>query len=97
MSTTVQLVRKTDVQYSLNSTILLMTTSQIFILNEEKDVTTLDGRKVRITFSIDGNKLIENQIGERSLVIIREFYEDEMIVTSTIGGVVCKSWCKLVN
>lgn len=96
MSTTVELVRKTDLQYCLISTILLMTTSQKFILNEGKDVTTVDGRKVKITFSIDGNKLIENQIGEKSLVIIREFYEDEMIVTSTINGVVCKSWCKLV-
>lgn len=97
MSTTVQLVKKSDGEYSLNSTILLMTTSQKFTLNEEKDVTTLDGRKVKISFIIEGNKLIENQVGEKTLRIVREFFDDEMIATSSISGVVCKSWCKLVN
>lgn len=97
LTTTVQLVKKSDDQYSLNTTILLVSTSQKFRLKEEKDVTTLDGRKVKITFDIEGNKLIENQVGEKTLTIVREYFDEELIVTSTIGNVVCKSWCKLVD
>jgi hypothetical protein len=97
MTTTVQLVKKADDHYSLNTTILLMTTSQKFRLNEEKDVTTLDGRKVKISFTIERNKLTENQVGEKTLTIVREFSDDQMIATSTIGNVMCTSWCKLVE
>ena len=97
MTTTVQLVKKDDGQYSLNSTILLITTSQKFRLNEAKDVNTIDGRKVKITFSMEGNKLIENQVGEKTMTIVREFFDEEMIATTSIRDVVCKSWCKLVD
>lgn len=97
MTTTVQLVKKENDIYSLNTIILLLTTSQKFKLDEVKEVTTADGRKVKNSFSIDGNKLIEKQIGEKSLIIEREFFDDKLIVVSKIGDVVCTSWCKLVN
>lgn len=86
-TTVVQLTKKDD-QYSLNTTILLFSTSQKFILGEGKDVTTLDKRKVKNVFTIEDNKLIEKQIGEdRTLTITREFFDEELIVTSTFGGV----------
>jgi len=97
LTTTVQLVKKDDTNYSLNTTILLFSTSQKFVLNEEKDITTADGRKVANSFSIEDNRLIEKQIGEKSMIIVREFFDNELIVTSTIGGVVCKSWCKVIE
>lgn len=97
MTTTVQLVKKDDETYSLNSIIMLLKTSQLFKLDEEKEVTTADGRKVMNSFSIEGNKLIEKQIGEKSMVIEREFFDDQLIVVSKIGDVTCTSWCKLVN
>lgn len=97
MTTTVQLVKKDDSTYSLNSTILLMTTSQKFKLGEEKEVTTLDGRKIKNIFTIQGNTLIEKQLGEKSLTITREFSDDQMIVVSTIGEVKSTSWCKVVD
>lgn len=96
MTTTVQLVKKDDV-YSLISYFLLLTTSQKFKVGEAKDVTTQDGRKIKNIFTIEGNKLIEQQIGEKTMTIVREYSDDQMIVTSTIGNVVCTSWCKLVN
>lgn len=97
LTTKVQLVKLDDSTYSLNTVIMLLTTSQKFKLNEEKEIKTQDGRSVKNSFSIDGNTLTEKQIGEKPMTIVREFFDDEMIVTSTIGGVVCKSWCKLVE
>lgn len=76
---------------------ILLTTSQKFRLGEEKDFTTPDGRKVKNTFTIDGNILTEKQVGKQTMTIVREFFDDEMIATSYCGNVVCKGWCKLVK
>jgi formylmethanofuran:tetrahydromethanopterin formyltransferase len=97
ITTTVQLVKKSETDYSLNSTLLLLTTSQKFKLGEEKSVTTVDGRKVKNVFTIEGNKLIEKQLGEKDLIIERVFFSDQLIVTSSMGGVESKAWCKLVE
>lgn len=96
LSTTVQLVKKGD-EYTLNTKMMLLTTSQKFKLGEEKEVTTTDGRKVKNVFTVDGNILTEKQIGDKTLTIVREFFDDELIATSYYGNAVCKSWCKLVN
>lgn len=96
LSTTVQLVKNGD-EYSLKTSMLLLTTSQKFKLGEEKDVTTTDGRKVKNVFTIEGNTLTEKQIGQKTFTIIREFFDDEMIATSIYGNVVCKGWCKVVK
>lgn len=76
---------------------MLLTTSQKFKLDEEKEVTTTDGRKVKNVFTIDGHTLTEKQIGEQTLTIVREFFDDEMIATSYYGNVVCKGYCKLLK
>jgi hypothetical protein len=88
LSTVVQLTKNND-EYSLNTTILLMTTSQKFKINVEKDVTTLDGRKIREVFSKESdNVLIERQIGEKTMTITRTFYDDQLIVVAEIAGVI---------
>jgi hypothetical protein len=96
MTTTVQLVKEGEEKFSLNTTILLLTTSQKFKVGEEKDITTLDGRKVKNVFTLEGSKLTEKQIGIKSLIIERLFSENQLVVTSTIDNVVCTSWGKVV-
>lgn len=96
VSTTIQLVRKGD-EYTLTTKMLLLTTTQKFKLGEEKEVTTADGRKVKNVFTVDGNVLTEQQIGERTLTTIREFFDNEMIATSYYGNVVCKAYCKVLK
>lgn len=95
--TTVQLIKKPDDSYSLNTFMWMLSTSQKFLLGDEKDVTTTDGRKVKSVFTIEGNNLIERQMGEKTLLIVREFFDEEMIATTSMGDVVCKAWCKLVD
>lgn len=97
MKSTMQLVKADENSYSFNTTILFITTSQKFKLGEEKELTTIDGRKIRNIFTIEGNKLIEKQIGEKILLVEREFFDEEMIVKTSSGGVVCTTWCKHVE
>lgn len=97
ISTTIQLVRKGNDEYTLTTKMLLMTTTQTFRLGEEKDVTTTDGRKVKNVFTVDGNVLTEQQIGDRTMTTVREFFDNEMIATTYYGNVVCKGYCKLVK
>ncbi|KAG5681929.1 hypothetical protein PVAND_011332 [Polypedilum vanderplanki] len=96
LTTTLQLTKKSDGTYSLNSTILVFSTSQKFTLGVGKDLTTTDGRKVNNIFYIEGNKLIEKQIGERTLIIEREFFDDHLIAKATFSdsNIICTSVCK---
>lgn len=94
---TLQLIKKDDGSYSLNSTILFITMPNVFRLGAEKDVKTQDGRQIKNTFTIEGNVLTEQQIGDKHFVITREFFDDKLIMTSTVGNVSSKTWCKRVN
>lgn len=75
---------------------MFITMPNKFVLGEEKDVTTQDGRKVKNTFTLKDNILTEQQIGDKHFVIVRDFGDDEMIVTSSVGGVSSRCWCKKV-
>ncbi|GFR97375.1 fatty acid binding protein [Elysia marginata] len=60
-----------------------------FELNKEFDETTADGRKVKSTCTVDGNKLITEQKGELDSTIIRDFTPDSFVMTLTAKGVTC--------
>lgn len=45
----------------------------------------MDGRKVKNTFTIEGNKLIEKQIEpDREVTLIKEFQEKKMLGTAIL-------------
>lgn len=94
-----QVVKLNENQYSLNTILPFKTHQQKFTLGEETELTTVDGRKVKNIFTIDGNKLTERQTEEnREVVIVREFNESEMIGTSIIDGkLVNKNWSTLIE
>lgn len=59
---------------------------------QEQVLTTIEGRKVKSIFRIEGHILIENQIEpNREVTIIREFYEKEFLGSSIVGNVTCKN------
>lgn len=97
LSTVYQLVRKGENCYSLNTKILLFSITTKFTLGEETEITTADGRKVKNTFTIEGNKLLEIQKGEKTMTVVREFSDDELVVTTSCGDVSCKTWCKAIE
>lgn len=83
-----QLVKNSDDTYKLDST--------EFELGKGKNITTPDGRKIKNIFTIEGNKLIEQQVGEKTITVIREFTDDQIISTASVGNVTSTTWFKLV-
>lgn len=87
-----------DCEYAINTIIPFKTHRQKFVLGQESDACTIDGRKIRNVFIIDGNKLIEEQIEpDRKVIITREFTDDEILGEIVVGDVVCKYWCAVVQ
>ncbi|XP_061418367.1 fatty acid-binding protein, liver [Lethenteron reissneri] len=60
-----------------------------FTLGEEFDETTADERKVKSTFTVDGDKLVQVQRWEgKETTISRAVSGDSMVATCSIGDVV---------
>ena len=75
-----------------------MTHHQKFIPGKEVEQTTVDGRKVKNTFTIEGNKLIEKQVEpNREVKIVREFFDKEMLGTNTVGKIINQNWSSFVE
>jgi len=61
-----------------------------FKLGEEFEETTADDRKMKTTFTLNGNKLVQDQKGDIPSVITREVDGDKMLVTCQAKDVVAK-------
>ncbi|TMW50136.1 hypothetical protein DOY81_004761 [Sarcophaga bullata] len=83
---TVELKKDGDV-YTFTTSSTFKTSSITFKLGEEFDEETLDGRKVKSVCTMDGNKLVQEQKGDKPSTIVREFTDSELITTLTIGDV----------
>lgn len=60
---------------------------------QEIEQTTIDGRKIKNIFTIEGNKLIELQIEpKREVTLIREFFDKEMLGQSIVGNFTSRHW-----
>lgn len=93
-----QVVKLNEREYALNTILPFKTHQQKFVPGEETEHTTVDGRRVRNIFIIEGNKITERQIEPtREVTIIREFSEKEMIGRSIVGNVVNQNWSYLVE
>lgn len=64
--------------YTLKTTSPFKNTEIKFKLGEEFEEETVDGRKVKSVCTLDGNKLIQVQKGEKQTTIEREFSSTEM-------------------
>ena len=86
VSPTVELTKDGD-NYTFTTTSTFKTSTINFKLGEEFDEETLDGRKVKSVLKFDGNKLVQEQKGDKPSTIIREFNDSELVTTLTIGDV----------
>lgn len=73
--------------YKFTTESTFKTTILRFKLGEEFDEDTLDGRAVKSTMVIEGNKLIQTQKMDKVSTIVREFSDTECITTCTYGDV----------
>ncbi|XP_051879149.1 fatty acid-binding protein, heart-like [Pristis pectinata] len=77
-------------------TIILATDSTIkstkicFKLGEEFDETTADSRKTKTTVVMDKGKMVQTQRWDgKETTLVRELKDDKLILTCTMGDVVC--------
>nr|CAD7463035.1 unnamed protein product [Timema tahoe] len=82
-------------EYTLKTTSTFKSSVLTFKIGEECEEETADGRKVKCTCTIDGNKLIQVQKGDKDSTIIREFTPEQVTATLTADGVVCTRIYKL--
>jgi len=89
VSPVVELKKEGDV-YTLTSSSTFKTTVISFEPGKGFDEETADGRKVKTTMTIDGNKLTQVQKGvDRTTTIVREFTADEMKAVMHVDDIVC--------
>lgn len=82
---TVELKKDGDM-YTFTTTSTFKTSSITFKLGEEFDEETLDGRKVKSICTMDGNKLVQEQKGDKPSTIVREFTDSELITVSLLSN-----------
>jgi len=68
-------------RWTLKSETTFKTTKVEFQLGVEFDETTADDRKMKTTFTLEGNKLTQDQKGEIPSQIIREVNGNQLTVT----------------
>lgn len=78
VSPTVELIKDGD-EYTFSTVSTFKSTALKFKLGEEFDEETLDGRKVKSIFTLDGNKLVQEQKGDKPHTIVREFTADALV------------------
>lgn len=72
--------------------------TQRFIPGVEIIQDTIDGRKIKNTFKIEDNKLIEYQVEEnRQIIIIREYFDDQMLGEAIFRDKKNKTWSVRVD
>lgn len=95
---TFQLVQLSANEFSINVTTGTIKSEVKFVPGQETDRTTMDGRKVKNTFTIEGNKLIERQVeSNREVTSIKVFSDNELVIENIVGDVKSKVSCKLVE
>jgi len=92
-----QLVKLSGNEYSSNTFIGPRISENKFVPGVETERTTLDGRKVKTTFTIEGNKLIDRQVGSIDVSTVRIFSDNELVVELNAGGITTKAYFKLVQ
>ncbi|XP_012538848.1 probable fatty acid-binding protein isoform X1 [Monomorium pharaonis] len=84
-----------DGLYTLKTTSPFKNSEIKFKLGEEFDEETPDGRKVKSVCTLEGNKLVQVQKGEKETTIEREFSPTEMVATMKVDDIVCTRVYKL--
>ncbi|XP_076760711.1 fatty acid binding protein isoform X1 [Xylocopa sonorina] len=88
VSPVVELTENSGV-YTLKTTSPFKNSEIKFKLGEEFEEETPDGRKVKTVCTLEGNKLMQIQKGEKQTTIEREFTPTEMKAIMKVDDIVC--------
>ncbi|KAG5667204.1 hypothetical protein PVAND_015195 [Polypedilum vanderplanki] len=85
---TSKLSKINDEEFKIETSTLLSSQALTFKIGKEIENFTIEGRKVKSTFTIDDNKLIEKQIeGDKKVTIVRKFHDSELIIDLSVNGI----------
>lgn len=97
VTSTVQLVKEGENSYSFNTVSTFRNQALKFTPNEEFEEERMDGQKVKTVIRFEGNKMIQEQKGDKPVIIEREFTDHELIAKCMIGDIVCTRWFNAVE
>nr|UAA83478.1 fatty acid-binding protein [Haemaphysalis flava] len=73
--------------WSIKTHTMLKTTELKFTLGKEFDENRMDGTTVKSLVTLDGNKLVQKQFGDKEVTIVREIKDGHLEVTCSLEGV----------
>lgn len=73
--------------WSIKTHTMLKTTELKFTLGKEFDENRMDGTTVKSLVTMDGNKLVQKQFGDKEVTITREIKDGHLEVTCALEGV----------
>jgi fatty acid-binding protein 3 len=56
----------------------------------------MDGRQVKSVITLEANKMVHEQKGDKPQTIVREFSESELVLTCEMGDIKCKRVFKAI-
>ncbi|XP_051171492.1 fatty acid-binding protein, muscle isoform X2 [Leptopilina boulardi] len=84
-------------EYTMNTTSTFKNSEIKFKPGVEFDEETPDGRKVKTTITVDGDKMTQIQKGDKDTIIEREFTPTEMKAIMKVDDIVCTRIYKAQN
>lgn len=85
----ITITAKDDGTISLKTSTTLKDSEIVFKIGEQFDEKRLDGVTAKSVITQDGNKLIQKQMTDPPVEIIREFTGDKLVTTCKCKDVVC--------
>lgn len=87
-------ITKDGDKFTVKAASTFKSTEFSFEMGQEFDETTADGRKVKTTMTLDGDKLVQTQKGDPPSVLTREIVDGKLLLTMECKGVVAKRYYK---
>lgn len=94
--TVVELKKTDDGFYHLITDVKIYKRDQKFQPNVEIVQKSVEGCLVKNVFRIEGDKLIETQIGEKNVIITRQFSATQIKATLICNGTKTKTICEVI-
>jgi len=88
-ATPVQEITINGNEFDIKTVTTFKTTEIKGTFGQEFDETTADGREVKTTMNMDGDKLVQKQTGKKSTTLTREVSGDELTMTLVVDDLVC--------
>jgi hypothetical protein len=96
-SSTVELTKESDGSYTFHTNSTFRNQKLNFRIGVEFVEERMDGESVPCVVTFQGNKMLQIQMGQKPVKIMREFRETEMIVTCSVSNTEATRWFRAIE